>query len=144
IEITVRVCPPISPVEYHKMLQENRDTARAIDEFEQTKLRHLRTMKPSDHKDRSSYYYPESPVDKALVAEFRDFIKSLPTHQLPNYYTDDSSIYVGTSLPDLHALYEREQEAECIKVWKITVSLFQPYPDPECPFRFWSDLPNQQ
>ena len=62
------------------------------------------------------------------------YIKSLPTHKIPDYYTDDASLYIETSLLGWDVVYDRDQEKACRAVWDGVVSLFQPYAEKTNPF----------
>ena len=136
LEITVRVCPRIGPSDYDRMVRENQQTARAIEEFVRTKLSHIPASKPTDSSDRSTYFRPETPEDKALLADFRSFIKSLPHRELPNFYTEECSIYMKTSMVGWTMVFYSEQNADCLNVWDIIASLFKPHPDTENPFKW--------
>jgi hypothetical protein len=134
VEIVARFAPRMSAEEYERLALENRTTARAIEDFKQNRLKDVRQTKPQDMDDLSSYYAPETDDEKARIGEFRTLLKTLPKHTLPNFYTDECSVYMTTSLRDGFAVFHVEDAAAYAKTWVTIAAQFRPYSDTAQPF----------
>lgn len=144
LAITVKVCTRVEPEEYQRRVEINQETDLAIKAFEKNKLRALPRTKPNDDDDPWSHYNPKTPTDQALIAEFKAFIKSLPNYEMPNYYSDQHSYHVGSSLKVMYFLYESDEEAEYMATWDKITSLFRPHSNAQPPYRYWDRGGNGQ
>jgi hypothetical protein len=138
LEITIKVCSRVQPEEYEQRVEVNRETEAAIQEFRRTKLGRVPRTKPNEDNDPWSHYHPETRGDRALITEFKSFIRSLPNYDMPNYYSEEHSYYVSSSVKVIYYLYDLDEEAEYLAAWNSITSLFKPHSNAQPPLQYWT------